>query len=209
MKAKIFITSTGYDPEKGKQVKDPYLGPCPTLGACRPDIRKQLQKGDEIYVVSGKIAAASQYVIGGFAIEEKISADEAYLRFPEHRLIRGEDGQISGNVIIDSSGKQHALDHHKSKNFDRRIENYVIGTNPIVLSTPVEIAEGRRLTLEILQDVFQKKGDSVWKIIGRCSNLTEKQAEKLRAHLNEVKKAARQSRQAGAVRKASEVAIQV
>src|SRR3954454_3524406 len=100
MKAKIFITSTGYDPEKGKQVKDPYLGPCPTLGACRPDIRKQLQKGDEIYVVSGKIAAASQYVIGGFAIEEKISPVEAYLRFPEHRLIRGEDGQISGNVII-------------------------------------------------------------------------------------------------------------
>jgi hypothetical protein len=207
MKAKIFVTSSGYDPDKGKHVKDPYLGPRPTLGACRPDIRKQLQKGDEIYVVSGKIATASQYVIGGFAIEEKISAIEAYLRFPKHRLIRGDDGQISGNVIVDSSGKQHELDHHK--NFDRRIENYVIGTNPIVLLTPAEIAEGRRLTLEILQDVFQKKGDSVRKIIGRCSNLTEKQAEKLRSHLNEVKKAARQSRQVGAVCKTSEVAILV
>ena len=43
MKAKIFVTSSGYDPDKGKHVKDPYLGPRPTLGACRPDIREKLQ----------------------------------------------------------------------------------------------------------------------------------------------------------------------
>jgi hypothetical protein len=202
MIGKIFITSTGYDPDKGKDVKDPYLGPRPTLGACRPDIRKNLQKGDQIFVVSGKIATVNQYVIGGFEIEEKISAVEAYLRFPERRLSRGEDGQITGNVIVDANGKQHKLDHHKD--FDRRIENYVVGKNPIVLSTAAEVAEGRRLTLEILQDVFQKKGDSVWKIIGRCSNLTETQVEKLRAHLDAVKKVALQPRPVEVQRRGSE-----
>ncbi len=45
MIGKIFVTSSGYDPEKGKDVKDPYLGANPSLGACRPDIRKKLQKG--------------------------------------------------------------------------------------------------------------------------------------------------------------------
>jgi hypothetical protein len=33
MIGKIFITRSGYDPQLGKHVKDPYLGPCPTL-AC-------------------------------------------------------------------------------------------------------------------------------------------------------------------------------
>src|SRR3712207_4622763 len=46
MVGKIGITRTGYDPEAGKHVKDPYLGPCPALGACRPDIREQLGVGD-------------------------------------------------------------------------------------------------------------------------------------------------------------------
>ena len=38
MIGKIFITSSGYDPQLGKHVKDPYLGPNASLGACRPDI---------------------------------------------------------------------------------------------------------------------------------------------------------------------------
>ena len=50
------------------------------------------------------------------------------------------------------------------------------------------VAEGRRLTLEILQDVFGKKGDSVRSIIGRCSNMDEKQIEKLRRLLEAVKR---------------------
>ena len=36
MVGKIFITRQGYDARLGKHVKDPYLGPNPTLGACRP-----------------------------------------------------------------------------------------------------------------------------------------------------------------------------
>ena len=86
MIGKIFVTSSGYDPEKGKHVKDPYLGPNPSLGACRPDIREQLQKGDHVFVVSGKVRGVDQVVLGGFEVAEKISAMEAYERFPEQRL---------------------------------------------------------------------------------------------------------------------------
>ncbi len=207
MKGKIFVTSSGYDPDKGRHVKDPYLGPRPTLGACRPDIREQLQKGDHIFTVSGKVPGVPQVVMGGFAIEEKIRAIEAYHRFPDLRLSRREDGQITGNVIVDAAGKQHELDHHNM--FERRIENYIVGTDPIVLATPAEIAEGRRLTLEILQDVFQKKGDSVRSIIGRCSNMDEKQIEKLRRLLEAVKGNVRQPRTAGVIRGVSEAARMV
>jgi hypothetical protein len=207
MKGKIFVTSSGYDPDKGKHVKDPYLGPRPTLGACRPDIREQLQKGDQVFTVSGKVSGVPQVVMGGFEIAEKIPAIEAYHRFPDLRLSKLEDGQITGNVIVDASGKQHELDHHNM--FERRIENYIVGTNPIVLSTPAEIAEGRRLTLEILQDVFQKKGDSIRSIIGRCSNMDEKQIEKLRRLLEAVKGNVRQLRPAGVIRGVSEVARMV
>lgn len=50
MVGKILITSSGYDPHLGKHVKDPHLGPCPTLGACRPDVRRKLEIGDHIFV---------------------------------------------------------------------------------------------------------------------------------------------------------------
>jgi hypothetical protein len=43
MIGKIYVMSSGYDPEKGKHVNDPYLGAVPTLGACRHDIREKLQ----------------------------------------------------------------------------------------------------------------------------------------------------------------------
>jgi hypothetical protein len=198
MIGKIFITSTGYDPEQGKHVKDPYLGACPTLGACRPDIREQLHEGDHIFVVSGKVQGVDQFVMGGFEIAEKITASEAYYRFPHLRLSKAEDGQITGNVIVNAFGTQHELDHHNS--FERRIQNYIVGTNPIVLSTAAEMVEGRRQTLEILQDVFQKKGETPRAIIGRCSNLTERQIEKLRGHLHALKDVMRKPRPAEVLR---------
>ncbi len=207
MKAKIFVTSSGYDPDKGKHVKDPYLGPRPTLGACRPDIREKLQRGDQIFTVSGKVPDVPQLVMGGFEIAEKIPAIEAYERFPDLRLRKREDGQLTGNVIVNAEGKQHELDGHNE--FDRRIQNYIVGTNPIVLATPAEIAEGRRLTLEILLDVFGKKGDSVRSIIGRCSNMNEKQVEKLRRLMEALKDNVRQPRPTAVLRGLSEVARMV
>jgi hypothetical protein len=194
MIGKIFVTSSGGDPEKGSHVKDPYLGPNPSLGACRPDIREKLQKGDHIYTVSGKVRGVQQIVLGGFEIAEKISAIEAYERFPEQRLRRLPDGQVTGNVIVNAEGKQHELDHHDKDTFNRRIKNYVVGINPIALLTPEELEEGRRRTLDILREVFQCKGNSIREVMGRWRNLTEKQIVKLRALLDAVKNTASQPR---------------
>src|SRR5262245_35450815 len=194
MIGKIFITSTGYDPEKGKDVKDPYLGPNPSLGACRPDIRRKLKEGDQIFVVSGKVPNVAQFVIGGLEIAEKIDVLEAYRRFPEQRLRMGDDGQVTGNIIVNASGRQHKLDHHTKETFEVRVKNYVVGCNAIVLATPEEIAAGRRLTLDILQDVFGIKGKSVRDIIGRARNMTETQVLKLRKLLDAVKGSVRQPR---------------
>lgn len=191
MIGKIFVTGSGCDPVEGKHIKDPYLGPKPSLGACRPDIRKRLQKGDQVFVVSGKVRGVAQVILGGFEVAEKISAIEAYERFPEQRLRQLPDGQVTGNVIVNAKGEQHVLDHHDTNTFDRRIEDYLVGTNPIALLTPEEIAMGRLWTLEILRDVFEKKGDSVREIIGRASNMTEKQVYKLRTVLEVMKDSAR------------------
>jgi hypothetical protein len=206
MIGKIFVTSSGYDPEKGKDVKDPYLGSKPSLGACRPDIRRQLNKGDQIFVVSGKVRNVDQFVIGGFEIEEKISVLEAYHLFPEQRLRLVDGKQVTGNVIVDASGKQHELDHHAKKTFDRRVENYVVGCNPIALVTLEEIAEGRQRTLEILRDVFDLKGNSIRDLMGRNRNLSEKQVLKLRAHLEAIKNMARPRQPAELLRGLTNVA---
>lgn len=110
MIGKIFITRQGYDPELGKHVKDPYLGELPSLGACRPDLRRQLNPGDEIFAISGKVKGASQFVMGGFEVASKMNVRDAFDLFPEQRLSMREDGQIGGNIIIDGNGKQHPLD---------------------------------------------------------------------------------------------------
>ena len=173
MIGKIFITRSGYDPQLGKHVKDPYLGPCPTLGACRPDIRRQLEKGDHIFFISGKIPEVNQFVMAGFEVDSKIPAVEAYRLFPEQRLREGEDGQLTGNIIVTPDGRQHELDDHSS--FERRIDNYVIGTNLISLVTPAEMSEGRKQTLDVLRDILHKKGRSPIEVVGRWgTKLTEK-----------------------------------
>ena len=186
MVGKIFITRTGYDPQLGKHVKDPYLGPNPTLGACRPDIRKQLSRGDHIFVISGKVPFAYQYVMGGFEIAEKIDALTAYQQFPEQRLQMRRDGQLTGNIIIGPDGGQHELDDHNS--FDRRIKNYVIGANLLALTTDQEIDRGRAETLEALRDILHKHGASPVEVVGRWgTKLDEHQVLDLRAWLARLK----------------------
>ncbi len=182
MIGKIFITRTGYDPQLGKHVKDPYIGPRPTLGACRPDVRRQLKQGDHIFVISGKIPGINQFVMAGFEIESKIDASRAYRLFPEHRLRKLEDGQLTGNIIVNADGKQHKLDDHTA--FEKRIHNYVVGTNLISLSTPDEINAGRNQTLDALRDILRKKGASPCAVVGRWgTNLAEKQVLELREWL--------------------------
>jgi hypothetical protein len=189
MIGKIFITRSGYDPQVGKHIKDPYLGPCPTLGACRPDVRRQLQKGDHIFVISGRVPDFNQFIMGGFEIESKIPAIEAYRLLPDLRLRRLQDGQLTGNIIVTPDGRQHELDDHSS--FSRRIQNYVIGTNLISLVTPPEIVEGRKQTLEALREILQKNGKSPFEVVGRFgTKLSEKQILQLREWLEAVKRAA-------------------
>lgn len=182
MIGKIFITRTGYDPQLGKHVKDPYLGDKPSLGACRPDIRRQIKIGDHIFVISGKVRNARQFVMGGFEVAEKTDARDAFDRFPEQRLRLLEDGQLAGNIIVNPDGTQHQLDNHN--NFPQRTSNYVIGKNAISLTAPDEIALGREQTLDILREIFQKKGNSPIEIVGRWgSPLTESQIVQLRKWL--------------------------
>ena len=184
-KGLMLITSSGYDPEKGKHVKDPYLGKTPTFGGCMPNVRKQAQLGDSIFVVSGKIPGYSQYVIGGFDVAEKIHANEAYQRFPEHHLMRRTDHELTGNIIVDGTGEQHFLDNHK--NYESRLENYIVGENPIVLSESAEIAKGREGTLDMLKLLFNKDGIMPRNIIGRMRHLDEEQVKKLKAWLLSLK----------------------
>jgi hypothetical protein len=159
IKGYIYITSTGYDPEHGKSLKDPYLGDVPTLGACMPNIRRQVSPGDHIFVVSGKIPGAQQTVMGGFEVAEKLeSMNMAFDRFPALRLHRGEDGQLRGNIIVTAEGKQHPLDTHSSESFQERIKNYIIGRAPVVIRTAAEIAQGRVETLPVLREVLGRDG---------------------------------------------------
>ena len=191
MIGKIFITSSGYDPQLGKHVKDPYLGPNASLGACRPDFRRQVKIGDHIFVISGKLPNVRQFVMVGLEVAEKIDAREAYERFPEQRLRLRDDGQLTGNVVVDANGVQHQLDHHKQSTFAKRVPNYIVGTNTLALLKPEEVALGREQTLDALRAILKKNGGSPLEIVGHYgSQLTEEQVHQLRDWLLSLKKAA-------------------
>lgn len=183
MKSYLHITETGYDPEK-KPIKDPYLGDQPSLGACMPNIRRLVVPGDRIFTMSGKVEGVQQLIVGGFEVAEKISAMAAYKRFPEQRL-QMVDGQLTGNIIVDSRGRQHPLDHHE--NFAARIPNYIVGRDPIALKTRREIERGRLETLYMLRSLLGKNGDSPIKVMGRWCKLDEKQTRELTDWLLEIK----------------------
>jgi len=190
MIGKIFITSSGYDPQLGKHVKDPYLGPNASLGACRPDIRRQVKEGDHIFVISGKLPNVRQFVMGGFEVEKKIDAQQAYRMFPDQRLHLRDDGQLTGNIIVDANGTQHQLDDHDPETFAKRVSNYIVGTNSVALVKPGEIALGREQTLDALREILKKNAGSPWKIVGHYgSQLTEEQVRQLREWLLSLGKA--------------------
>jgi len=192
MIGKIFLTSSGYDPQLGKHVKDPYLGPNASLGACRPDIRRQVKEGDHIFVISGKLPNVRQFVMGGFEVVTKIDAQQAYQMFPDQHLHLRDDGQLTGNIIVDASGAQHQLDDHDPATFATRLPNYVVGTNSVALVRPKEIALGREQTLDALREILKRNGGSPWEVVGHYgSQLTEEQVHQLREWLLSLRKAAK------------------
>lgn len=189
MIGKIFITSSGYDPQLGKHVKDPYLGPEASLGACRPDFRRQVEIGDHLFVISGRLPNVRQFVMGGFQVAQKIDALQAYEQFPDQRLRMRDDGQLTGNIIVDAGGAQHELDTHDPATFARRISNYIVGADCIALNDPAEIALGREQTLDVLREILKKNGGSPFEIVGHYgSSLTEDQVIELRKWLLSLKK---------------------
>jgi hypothetical protein len=188
MIGKIFITRSGYDPKRGKHVKDPYLEGEPKLGACRPDIRKKLEVDDFIFPISGKVKGINQYVMAAFQVARKMHAREAYAAFPEQRLRRLPDGQITGNVVVDARGAKSRLDAHKRETFRDRLPNYILGKSLIVLSSDEEVERGRRETLEALQEIVKKKGNSPKEVVGRFgTTLDEKQVIQLRDWMQKLK----------------------
>jgi hypothetical protein len=147
-----------------------------------------VKEGDHLFFITGKVRNVNQYVMGGFQVGEIIDATTAYERFPEQRLHLLEDGQVDGNVIVDASGAQHPLDRHKQKTFDRRVKNYIVGTNEICMEMPEEIAIAREQTLEMLREVFAKNGQSPFDVVGHWgSDLTDAQVFRLREWLQSLK----------------------
>jgi hypothetical protein len=164
---------------------DPILAVVPTLGACVPNIRKAVKLGDWIFTVSGRVPGAAQYVVGGFQVTEKIDQLVARKRFPENCVRRADNGQLTGNVIVQEDGTQHPDDRHT--NFERRIENYLVGRNPIVLDEPNQVARARAETLGTLSRIFGREGNRVFDVIARGRKMDDSQVEQLRGWLENIK----------------------
>jgi hypothetical protein len=187
-KGYIYITGTGADPGLHDNLNDPIFGDDPTLGACMPNIRRFVRKGDQIFVVSGSALGVQQYVVGTMEVGDKITALEAYERFPQYRLRRDANGRVVGNVIVNPDGTQHALDRHDQETFQNRVKDYIVGTNAISLESPAEVELGRKRSLAKLGDVFGKRANRAIDIFGRWGKLNEDQIKELVAWLEGIKR---------------------
>jgi hypothetical protein len=187
MKGYIYTMFRGADPGQGWRMTDPIFGKVPTLGACMPNIRRIVTAEDYLFVISGRVVGVHQYVdvVGGFQVAEKINALAAYQRFPQYRQQQLSDGSLSGNIIVQEDGSHSEVDYHS--NFEKRVENYIIGKNSLAIETPEEIARARSETLDILSDIFQKPGQKIYDIIGRWRRLDEGQIGQLIEWIQDVK----------------------
>jgi len=173
VKGYVYTMYEGADPGVGWELNDPIFRPVPTLGACMPNLRRQLQIGDSIFVVSGRVVGLQQFIVGGFRVEEKIDALAAFARFPFYRMVARRDGAVSGNVIVQEDGTQSPLDAHA--NFIRRVDNYIVGTDAREINAPDAVGEARAETIPFLNQLFDRNGDRVFDIIGRQRRLNEEQ----------------------------------
>jgi hypothetical protein len=184
MKGYIYKLYKGADPYAGWTFNDPIFGRKASLGACMPNIRKAVEIGDWVFCISGKIPEQSPYIVGGFQVDEKISAIEANLKYPEFRLQKNEHGQIVGNIIVDDTGKHHPLDDHN--NFEKRRENYILGKNKIYIESPQSVETSRRKTLQILEATFNKKANRLDDLVPRWRKLDQDQIQTLVGELKKI-----------------------
>jgi hypothetical protein len=185
MKGYIYTMYAGADPGHGWVLNDPIFTPIPTLGACVPNIRRNVEKGDYIFAISGRVPGERQFVVGGFKVAEKIHALAAYERFPQYRVKESTAGLTLGNIIVDSDGSQSQLDHHL--NFERRLDNYIVGADPKFLETNDQFDRAREGTLGVLGDVFGKHGNRVFDIVGRQRKMDAGQVQDLLGWLEAIK----------------------
>ena len=173
MPSYIFV-SPGSDPGAGRALVDPMLSSSkPSMGTCRPDLRRMVRPGDHIFVISGSLGRTyKQYVIGGMQIDEKLEDQlEALRRLPENAL-RFDGRQRSGNIIALPDGSHDPRDKHDK--FETRIKNYVLGTNQVVLETPKEIELGRERSIEIINPqamrIYDESPDRNFAVSFLCEN---------------------------------------
>lgn len=184
MKGYIYKLYKGADPEAGWTFNDPIFGKKASLGACMPNIRKAVDLGDWVFCISGKIPQKAPYIVGGFQVDEKISAIEANLKYPEFRLQRNEKGQVIGNIIVDNQGQHHDLDDHD--NFEKRRENYITGGNKVYIESPQAIEASRSKTLEILQTTFGRRANRLDDLVPRWRKLDGEQIDTLLTELKKI-----------------------
>lgn len=185
MSGYIYTMYAGADPGHGWTMNDPIFGPVPTLGACVPNIRRAVNKGDHIFVVSGRVPGERQFIVGGFKVAEKISALSAHKRLPQNRLRMTPDGQIAGNIIVNSNGEHHPLDQHT--NFANRVANYLVGSDPSYFETRTQYNAARSETLDVLSNIFEKRGERVFDIIGRYRKMDNDQVKELLSWIQAIK----------------------
>jgi hypothetical protein len=181
MKGYIYRLHQGADPVKGWIFNDPIFGSPPTLGACVPNLRSSVERGDWVFCISGRVATHQPFVVGGFQVERKITALQAYRRFPQYRLQRSPGGQVLGNIIVDGSGGHHPLDNHDG--FQKRVQNYLVGGKTVHVQTEEQIQRAREQTLGTLSRVFQRPGNRSFDIVPRWRRMDERQVEDLRTWL--------------------------
>ena len=183
MKGYIYVAGRGADPALNNDLNDPIFGEVPTLGACMPNVRRVVQKGDHVFVVSGKTEGVQQYVVGGFEVDEKISALAAYDRFPQNRIERRPDGHLVGNIVVNADGSRSQLDEHNGDDdqaFERRIHNYVVGTHPVAMTSAEEVQRSRDETMGRLAQVLQRPpSNRIIDLLGRWRRLDESQVREL------------------------------
>jgi len=186
MKGYVYIMFKGADPGNGWTMTDPILGKKPTLGACVPQIRRAVTRGDWIFPISGRLPKVQQYVVGGIRVAEKIDALAAYDRFPEYRQRQLKNGERRGNVIVTPDGKQAESDYHT--NFEQRIDNYLVGDKSITIEGADAIERARSETTEFLAKMFGK--DDAKKpadASGRYRKLDEGQVEEMLEWMNSLR----------------------
>lgn len=187
MKGYIYTMYKGADPAIGWDMTDPIFKGVPSMGACRPDIRRKVEKGDYIFAISGRVSKIQQHIVGGFAVDKKINALAAYELFPENRLLLDDQGLFHGNIIVDEHGNHIEYDQHS--NWKNRVENYIIGTDAVYFEEEKEIRKAKDGTLDILNQIFDKNEERLFKIIGRFGKeLTENQVQELLEWMEKIKK---------------------